>query len=132
MCPVNLSPLWPVRTPVIRELENLYTFSPLINRTRRRDIGSFTTRKPETVAVEYTQEQSALHHDVIDIISRMLAHRHGDENLKFMLTTVRRQIASCVFGLAPLLESMLHRHLSKIEVSEMDGPETSAEMDGAL
>jgi len=120
------------RLTVIRELENLYTFSPLINRTRRRDIGSFTTRKPETVAVEYTQEQSALHHDVIDIISRMLTHRHGDENLKFMLTTVRRQIASCVFGLAPLLESMLNRHLSKIEVSEMDGPETSAEMDGAL
>lgn len=116
------------RLSVIREMENLYTFSPLINRTRRRDIGSFTTRKPETVAVEYTEEQSALHHDLIDIISRMLAHRHGDENLKFMLTTVRRQIASCVFGLAPLLESILHRHLSRIELSELDGPDTSDEL----
>lgn len=116
------------RLSVIREMENLYTFSPLINRTRRRDIGSFTTRKPETVAVEYTEEQSALHHDLIDIISRMLAHRHGDENLKFMLTTVRRQIASCVFGLAPLLESILHRHLSRIELSELDGPDASDEL----
>lgn len=49
------------RLSVIREMENLYTFSPLINRTRRQDIGSFTTRKPETVAVEYTEEQSGLH-----------------------------------------------------------------------
>lgn len=116
------------RLSVIREIENLYTFSPLINRTRRRDIGSFTTRKPETVAVEYTEEQSSLHHDLIDIISRMLAHRHGDENLKFMLTTVRRQIASCVFGLAPLLESILHRHLSRIELSELDGSDASDEL----
>lgn len=116
------------RLSVIREMESLYTFSPLINRTRRRDIGRFTTRKPETVAVEYTEEQSALHHDLIDIISRMLAHRHGDENLKFMLTTVRRQIASCVFGLAPLLESILHRHLSRIELSELDGPDASDEL----
>lgn len=120
------------RLSVIREMENIYTFSPLINRTRRRDIGSFTTRKPETVAVEYTEEQSALHHDLIDIISRMLAHRHGDENLKFMLTSVRRQIASCVFGLAPLLESILHRHLSRIEVSELDGPDASDELTETL
>jgi hypothetical protein len=49
----------------------------------------------------------------------MLAHRHGDMNLMFMLTTLRRQIASCVFGLAPLLEAMLHRHLSQIEISEI-------------
>lgn len=116
------------RLSAIREMESLYTFSPLINRTRRRDIGCFTTRKPETVAVEYTQEQSALHHDLIDIISRMLAHRHGDLNLKFMLTTVRRQIASCVFGLAPLLESILQRHLSRIEWSELDGPDASDEL----
>ncbi len=116
------------RLSVIREMESLYTFSSLINRTRRRDIGSFTTRKPETVEVEYTEEQSVLHNDLIDIISRMLAHRHGDENLKFMLTTVRRQIASCVFGLAPLLESILHRHLSRIELSELDGPDANDEL----
>lgn len=120
------------RLSVIRELESLYTFSPLINRTRRRDIGCFTTRKPETVAVEYTKEQRSLHNDLIDIISRMLVHRHGDENLKFMLTTVRRQIASCVFGLAPLLESILHRHLSRIELSELDAPDASDELTETL
>lgn len=114
------------RIDLVRQLEELYTFSPLINRTRRRDIGSFTTRKPDTVTVEFTAEQDELHRDLIDLIARILAHRHGDENLKFMLSTVRRQVASCVFGLAPLLEAILHRHLSRIELSEVgdeDAPE---------
>lgn len=119
------------RINLIRQLEELYTFSSLINRTRRRDIGSFTTRKPDTVAVEFTPEQAALHSDLIDLIARILAHRHGDQNLKFMLTTVRRQVASCVFGLAPLLEAILHRHLSRIELSEVwdeDAPDEIGEI----
>lgn len=120
------------RLALIRQLEDLYTFSPLINRTRRRDIGSFTTRKPETVAVEYTPEQDALHHDLIDLIARMLAQRHGDENLKFMLTTVRRQVASCVFGLAPMLEDILSRHLSQLELSEMGDEESPDEIGETL
>jgi len=107
------------RITLIQHLEELYTFSSIINRTRRRDIGSFTTRKPETVTVAFTTEQASLYTDLIDLIARMLVHRHGDENLKFMLSSVQRQIASCVFGLAPLLESMLSRHLTRIEMSEM-------------
>ncbi len=112
------------RLALIRQLEDLYTFSPLINRTRRRDIGSFTTRKPETVSVAFTSEQEALHGDLIGLIARMLAHRHGDQNLMFMLTTVRRQVASCVFGLVPFLEDIFHRHLSQIELSEASDDES--------
>ncbi len=115
------------RLGLIRLLEELYTFSPLINRTRRRDIGSFTTRKPETVAVDFTVEQSELHQNLIDLIARMLAFKHGDQNLNFMLTTLRRQVASCVFGLAPLLEAMLERHLSQLQISEMGDDESVAE-----
>ncbi len=107
------------RLTLIRTLEALHTFAPLINRTRRRDIGNFTTRKPETVSVEYTAEQDDLHHDLIQLIGRMLSLRHGDKNLQFMLTTVRRQVASCVFGLAPLLSDILNRHLSQVQLSEM-------------
>lgn len=118
------------RLTLVRQLEELYTFSPLINRTRRRDIGNFTTRKPETIAVEFTAEQADLHRDLINLIARILAYRHGDQNLAFMLSTVRRQIASCVFGLAPLLENMLQRHLSQLELSELgdeDSPEEIGE-----
>ena len=108
------------RLTITRQLEELYTFSPFINRTRRRDIGVFTTRKPETVTVDFTPEQAALHTNLIDLIARILAHRHGDQNLIFMLSMVRRQVSSCVFGLAPLLETMLNRHLSQLEISELD------------
>jgi ATP-dependent helicase HepA len=117
------------RLTLIRKLEGLYTFSPLINRTRRRDIGNFTTRKPETVAVDYTPEQAALHHDLVDLVSRMLAHRHGDQNLKFMLTTLRRQVASCVYGLAPLLSDILNRHLSLLQYSEMGDEEVPQDLE---
>ena len=108
------------RLKLIRQLESLYTFAPFINRTRRRDIGNFTTRKPETVSVDFTSEQASLHSDLLNLLARMLAHRHGNQNLKFLLSTIRRQIASSVFGLAPLLKDILNRHLSQLELSEMD------------
>ncbi len=114
------------RLILINKLESLYTFSHLINRTRRRDIGSFTTRKPCTILVDFTAEQRDLHDELLGFIGRVLAFRHGDQNLKFMLSTVRRQVASCVFGLAPLLEGILQRHLSSLELSEL-GDEESAD-----
>jgi ERCC4-related helicase len=109
------------RLRVVRELEALYTFAPIINRTRRRDIGNFTTRKPETVSVDFTAEQEELHRGVLDLVARILAHRHGDRNLQFMMTTIRRQVASCVFGLAPYLEAILSGQISRLELSESDG-----------
>ena len=53
------------RIRIIRSLEELYTFSPMINRTRRRDIGEFTTRRPETLTVEFTPDQRRLHDDLL-------------------------------------------------------------------
>ena len=120
------------RLALIRQLEELYTFAPLINRTRRRDIGNFTTRKPETVTVEFTPEQADLHQNLINLLARILAFRHGDQNLRFMLSTVRRQVASCVFGLAPLLKNMLHGHLSQLELSELDSENSPDEIQEIL
>ena len=45
------------RVAMIRQVEDLHTFSRFLNRTRRRDIGEFTSRKPETVTVEFTDAQ---------------------------------------------------------------------------
>lgn len=69
----------------------------------------------------FTEEQSQLHNSLIRLIERMLDHRRGDVNLKFMTTTIRRQLSSCVFGLAPFLETILNRHLSEIEIYEAGG-----------
>lgn len=103
------------RVRAINALEGLYTFGPLINRTRRRDIGEFTTRRPQTVAVPYTRDQRALHDRLMDTLARILAACHGRQNVRFMMSTVRRQAASCLYGLAPFMEDILNRHLDRLE-----------------
>lgn len=120
------------RLRFVRDLEEIYTFSTYINRTRRRDIGSFTTRKPETVSVEFTPEQRSLHDDLLGLIARIMERRHGNISLQFLLTTIRRQAASCIFGLAPLLEAILSRHLSALELSEAGDDGTPAEIGDEL
>ncbi len=42
---------------LIGDIESLHTFAHIINRTRRRDIGNFTLRKPETLKVSCIPEQ---------------------------------------------------------------------------
>jgi ATP-dependent helicase HepA len=106
------------RVVLTRAIEELYTFSPLINRTRRRDIGEFTTRKPETVTIDFTPEQSRLHDGLLDVIEKILARCHGQQNVKFMMTTIRRQAASCLYGLAPLLSDILAGKLDRLEAME--------------
>ena len=106
------------RVPLIRQIEELYTFSPMINRTRRRDIGDFTTRKPDTVLVEFSAGQRDVHDKLLDLIARILSRLHGNQNVKFMMTTIRRQGASCLYGLAPLLEDLLQGKVDQLELLE--------------
>ncbi len=113
------------RVQMITEIENLHTFSSIINRTRRRDIGNFTLRKPETVMVEFTLEQSLIHDELLNIQAKILTKLHGDTSINFMMSTIRRQAASCIFGLVPFLNSILSRHLDEFEVTEYDDSDTS-------
>lgn len=106
------------RIKTIHSLEGLYTFSTLINRTRRRDIGEFTTRKAETVSTEFTPSQKALHDDLLNVIARILARLHGNQNVKFMMTTVSRQAASSLYGLAPALQDILQGKLASLEEAD--------------
>ncbi len=102
------------RVKLISDVENLHTFSNLISRTRRRDIGEFTVRKATTVSVEFTPEQKKLHDEILKITHEILSTVHGSENTKFMMTTIRRQTASCIFGLVPFLKDILNRHVEEI------------------
>ena len=111
------------RIKTIQALEDLYTFSSLINRTRRRDIGEFTTRKAETVTTEFTASQKQLHDDLLEVIARILARLHGNQNVKFMMTTVSRQAASSLYGLAPALEDMLYGKMDRLEAEEVGDTE---------
>ncbi|RME60946.1 helicase [Candidatus Parcubacteria bacterium] len=103
------------RIRLIRQIEDLHTFSGIINRTRRRDIGHFTTRKPETISVPFTDAQQDLHDRLIAAQARILEALHGEHNVKFMMTTLRRQAASCLFGLAPMVEDILTRRIDNLE-----------------
>ena len=108
------------RVQFITDLEALHTFSAIINRTRRRDIGAFTIRKPETVNVDFTSDQQYLHDAVLQVQAEIFKRRFGDINVRFMMTTIRRQVASCLYGLTPFLRNILSRRLDELEWEETD------------
>ena len=108
------------RVRMISDTEGMHSFAGIISRTRRRDIGSFTVRKPETVIVPFSPAQQHLHDELLRIQTEIFSQIHNEANVKFMLTTIRRQAASCLFGLAPLLEDILSRHLDELSWEEAD------------
>lgn len=106
------------RIQLITDMEALHTFSGIINRTRRRDIGEFTIRRPQTVEVALTTEQSELHEALLETQAEIFRSLHGNQSVNFMMTTLRRQLASCLHGLEPLLEDILNRRLDELEWTE--------------
>lgn len=108
------------RVKMISKVEAMHTFAGIINRTRRRDIGTFTIRKPETVVVPFTSDQQFLHDELLQIQAEIFSRLHNDVNIKFMMTTIRRQTASCLYGLAPFLEDILSRRLNELSLEEAD------------
>jgi len=117
------------RVPLVHDLEEMLTFSNIISRTRRRDIADFTVRKPVTVEVAFTPQQQRLHDDLLSVQERILSNLHDNISIKFMMTTIRRQAASCLFGLAPLLQDILTRRMDELEWDEVESsygaPDTS-------
>jgi superfamily II DNA or RNA helicase len=116
------------RVGTVYSIEQLYTFSALINRTRRRDIGAFTTRKPETLSVEFTGAQKRLHDDLLAVIAQILTYTHGQQNVAFMMTTIRRQAASCLYGLVPLLSDLLQGKLDRLELMETSDADSDTDL----
>jgi superfamily II DNA or RNA helicase len=108
------------RVQIITDMEAMHTFAGIINRTRRRDIGNFTIRRPETVAVSFTPAQQRLHDELLEVQAEIFDRLHGDVNIKFMMTMIKRQAASCLFGLVPFLEDILKRHLDELAWEEAD------------
>lgn len=100
------------RVRVIRLLEDLHTFSGFITRTRRRDIGNFTVRKPRTSRVDFTAAQQAVHDELIQLCSEVVAARHGSGPVQFLVSGLRRQVASSINGLAPVLRDLLGRRMA--------------------
>lgn len=111
------------RVTCVQEIEQLHTLSGILNRTRRRDIGDFTIRKPDTITVPFTEQQRKLHDDVLMTQALILTTLHPSVNVKFLMTMIRRQAASCLYGLGPLLREILTRRLSELSSVEADVPD---------
>jgi len=116
------------RVLLIRQIEDFHSFSKLINRTRRRDIGNFCIRRTETIEVCLTEAQQNLHDQLLHFEANSLLLLHHTNNVNFMMSTIRRQAASCIFGLAPLINQILERRLTDLEgltteEEEMPAPE---------
>ena len=114
------------RIQLITDMEALHTFSGIINRTRRRDIGEFTIRKPQMVKVELTVDQNELHEALLETQKEIFRSLHGNQSVNFMIMTLRRQLASCLHGLEPLLQDILNRHLDELEWAEADAVDADA------
>ena len=112
------------RVALIRDIERFSTFDSLINRTRRRDIGNFTTRKPETISVPFTDAQQAFHDQLIATAARIYAHNNGGQAVAFMLSTLRRQASSCLYALAPFIDQWLDGKLDALGLAEINDDET--------
>lgn len=112
------------RIALIKDIERFSTFDSLINRTRRRDIGNFTTRKPETFSIPFTESQRACHDQLLATASQIYAHSHGQQAIQFMLSTMRRQAASCLYALAPFIDQWLEGKLDEIDLAEMNDDES--------
>ncbi len=109
------------RVRLIYRVEGLHSFASMISRTRRRDIGIFTTRKPQTISVPFTPAQQKVHDAVLAAQQAVYLRTHGAGPLGFLMTTIRRQTASSLHGLVPFLEKILTRRLSEVERVEVDG-----------
>ena len=103
------------RVLLIRQIESFHSFSRLINRTRRRDIGDFCIRRNETLEISFTETQQELHNLLLVFEANALSAIHNTNNVNFMMSTIRRQAASCIFGLAPLLCDILNRRLTDLD-----------------
>lgn len=102
------------RVQLITDVESLHSFDNMINRTRRKDIQDFCVRRTYTIESEFTAEQKELHDELLNFEMAALGALHDERNVTFMMSTIRRQAASCIFGLAPYIRSIIERRFSQL------------------
>ena len=104
------------RVKLISDAESLHSFNSMLNRTRRKDIQDFCIRRPYTLAVEFTERQQELHNELLRFESNALLQLHGSaRSIPFMMSTIKRQAASCIFGLAPHIRDLIKRRFQQME-----------------
>lgn len=113
------------RVKLISDAENLHSFHSMLNRTRRKDIQDFCIRRPYTLASDFTGQQKELHDELLRFEANALLQLHSNaRSIPFMMSTIRRQAASCIFGLAPHIRELIERRFQGLEYDpDIDAPE---------
>lgn len=95
------------RVRSIRDLEDVHSLAHVMNRTRRRDIGRFTIREPQTIEVDFTPEQRDLYDAVLAFRRQVLARRYSPQVVNLIIDTLDRQAASSITALAEKVDVIL-------------------------
>jgi ATP-dependent helicase HepA len=117
------------RVSLISAVESLHSFNTMLNRTRRKDIQDFCVRRSHTLETEFTEEQRTLHDELLQFEYAALSTLHNARSIPFMMSTIRRQAASCIFGLAPYIRDIINRRFVQMnddpdidfDLEELDG-----------
>ena len=102
------------RVKLVTDVESLHSFGTMLNRTRRKDIQDFCIRRSYTVETSFTPQQYDLHNELLKFEFDALAKLHNVRNIPFMMSTIRRQAASCIFGLAPHIRDLITRRFDQM------------------
>lgn len=114
------------RVKLVSDVESLHSFNTMLNRTRRRDIQDFCVRRSYTVETSFTPQQYELHNELLRFEFEALSKLHNVRSIPFMMSTIRRQAASCIFGLAPHIRDLITRRFNQmvedpdVDVEEYD------------
>ncbi len=124
------------RVKLVSDIESLHSFNTMLNRTRRKDIQDFCVRRSFTVETSFTEQQTQLHDELLRFEYEALSKLHNVRSIPFMMSTIRRQAASCIFGIAPQIRDIINRRFNQmvddpdvdLEEFDLDAKATSALM----
>ena len=102
------------RVKLVSDVESLHSLNAMLNRTRRKDIQDFCIRRSYTVETSFTPQQYDLHNELLRFEYEALSKLHNVRNIPFMMSTIRRQAASCIFGLAPHIRDLITRRFDQM------------------
>lgn len=108
------------RIKLISNIESLHSLNNFMNRTRRKDIQDFCIRTSSAPEIDFTPEQKELYTELLAFEYMALSTLHNAYNVNFMMTTIKRQASSCIFGLAPFIKDIVNRRLNELIDDDAD------------
>ncbi|MDD4614578.1 MAG: helicase-related protein [Caldisericia bacterium] len=110
------------------------TFRTIINRTRRSDVESFCIRNVQTIRVPFTQDQKRIYDRILEFRKTMINTKNPSPHIGMIMSMIKRQLVSCVFGLEPFLKDIVHRTYSEQDWAdyELDEDQWNSSLDGFL